>query len=814
MSTRTNTHPKRLFGISIASLVLALLSSGLALGQISLERNPRVVDQGRGWKLLEVREEGAPPGAPGELMWMVNRMGVNQLPVSQFIRNELLDDFESPPGPNTDLSREVIFVGKTMAEAVEAGTLPPGYEIYEDAAGGCFGWNTKHKTDDYQYSGWSEERNFELPGALNGNFSVEIPVEVAGAYDFTYKIKKFACVPYKFKFVSAEVNGSAELSGTNNINAEATITGHWEDEWKLFEPELAEFTVWLGPIPVFIDVTLPVHAGFELDATLTGQVEVGNDFGASGSFSYICTSDGCTGSNTFYDNFDIDDVTASIELDIYAKGSARIMAHVSIYSDSFAYVEAGLNGFVTADVWGYLGNSCGDGDGDGQNETVRALVADLNWGWDIVYGIGGFFTTDRLWYVPQDRDHLGWWDLLGQGGSTALSPMLLGPGVVEVDTAPDYTVKMRPCYPYTDGINIKMTPGEWTGPTYLDSPQTSSITVSKVFPQEGFRTIKARAQTDALGRRIKTILSRTIEVTPPCPTNTHLSVSLTDPAGGDYIWGNVQFSADANDDLGVAQVKFLINGSPVCTDSAEPWACDVDVSGYSTGNYTLKARAFGVCGNTKTSSGVNARIVSNPEMAIEEPSTGETVSGMVTVSGWATDPDGVQNLIVKIDGQNISSTYGINRNSICQSIPVNDPGCPGVGYEATFNSANYNDGSHALQVRATDASGMTTVRNRNFIIENSASEHILTVAVMNILEAEGYVWSTPGGIECGSDCEQIYNAGQTVTLHTDVENGEFLGWLGDCSGDDPDLPVLMDADKHCIARFRCELSVPECLGLP
>ena len=84
------------------------------------------------------------------------------------------------------------------------------------------------------------------------------------------------------------------------------------------------------------------------------------------------------------------------------------MLKVSLWHSSFAYAQAGAQAYARANIWGYYGNTCGDADGDGSNETVQALLAELHAGYQFAYGWDTFATDEHLAYTG-GRDWLLAW---------------------------------------------------------------------------------------------------------------------------------------------------------------------------------------------------------------------------------------------------------------------------------------------------------------------------------------------------------------------------------------------------------------------
>ena len=523
------------------------------------------VAEGDGWFQMHVYDKKNPTRGVVTDLLFVTPTGVADLPVPESEKQELLVDFglikpekddglglqpvadlpglipqlqkpvpaaaahaksscsTSPGGGPPDDGGIIIIDRNHMQEFHETKALYPDLvNSTNENAKGCFGWNNKTKTRNWSLASNTIGDSFNLGGGFTGSYQVQLPFQTTGNATLKYRVKKFACVPYKFRFSSVRAQGNASLGGNATLSASASLAYSWEKEWQVLNPHIATFSFWVGPIPVWVDVNLPTYVGLGLDAEVSANVNLEADFGANGTFDYTCTSSDCCGDENFQDHFDTSSLTASLEAKIEAEANARLMVRAELYDDSVLYGEAGIKAFVGADIWGYYGNTCGDADGNGQNETVEALVADAEAGFDWVFGIGGALAPDRDWTSTGSRFPLGFWDLLGEGGSTALSPLVSGPSSIEQGQTAAYTVKMRPCYPYSEAVNLDIDPGTWSGNPQIAQPKSAqtfmnSTTLSRAFSQAGFETVTVTATTDAKGRDLAASTSRNLQVTPGAP---------------------------------------------------------------------------------------------------------------------------------------------------------------------------------------------------------------------------------------------------------------------------------------------------------
>src|SRR5205814_4305198 len=86
------------------------------------------------------------------------------------------------------------------------------------------------------------------------------------------------------------------------------------------------------------------------------------------------------------------------------------------------------------------------------------------------------------------------------------------------------------------------------------------------------------------------------DATPP-------AVSITAPASGATVSGSVTVSASASDNVGVAGVQFLVDGTNLGSeDTSSPYSASWNTTTVGNGSHTLTATARDAAGNRTTSS--------------------------------------------------------------------------------------------------------------------------------------------------------------------------------------------------------------------
>ena len=83
-----------------------------------------------------------------------------------------------------------------------------------------------------------------------------------------------------------------------------------------------------------------------------------------------------------------------------------------------------------------------------------------------------------------------------------------------------------------------------------------------------------------------------------------------------------------------------------------------------------------------------------------------------------------------------------------------------------------------------------------------------TLSVAKNGTGSGTVTSNIPGINCGTDCQDVYSFGTGLNLTATPEQGSvFTGWSGNCTGTSTTCYVYMNADKSVIATFDIMLTV-------
>ena len=209
-------------------------------------------------------------------------------------------------------------------------------------------------------------------------------------------------------------------------------------------------------------------------------------------------------------------------------------------------------------------------------------------------------------------------------------------------------------------------------------------------------------------------------------------------------------------------------------------------------NYWSRVFALTIPSNTYTSMVIPLRpVVDQPPAANQAPvvfaglNQAVTLPSTATLAGTVTD-DGLPagGTLTKSWGKISGPTGGtVSFSNNLSLTPI-----------VTFSMA----GSYTLRLTASDG----TLSSSNDVVIAVTPQSATYTLTTNILSGSGTVTSVPAGISCGTDCQQVYSAGDSVTLTADPDTGyAFVTWLGNCAGPTPTCTLTMDTNKSADPFF-------------
>jgi hypothetical protein len=204
------------------------------------------------------------------------------------------------------------------------------------------------------------------------------------------------------------------------------------------------------------------------------------------------------------------------------------------------------------------------------------------------------------------------------------------------------------------------------------------------------------------------------------PDTTPPTVSLTAPANGSTVTGDVTLSANASDNTGVAGVQFKVDGSNVGSEvTTSPFSVTWDSTAIANGSHTITAVARDGSNNSTTSTSVTVTVANVPDttaptVSLTTPAAGSTVSGSaVNVTASASDNVSVAGVQFKLDGANL------------QAEDTSSP------YSITWDTLSTNNGTHTLTAVARDKAGNTTTSSGVSVTVSNAAAN-LTMGLTSI----------------------------------------------------------------------------------
>ncbi|HEY6414592.1 MAG TPA: Ig-like domain-containing protein [Acidimicrobiales bacterium] len=311
-----------------------------------------------------------------------------------------------------------------------------------------------------------------------------------------------------------------------------------------------------------------------------------------------------------------------------------------------------------------------------------------------------------------------------------------------------------------DGVTIG---GEDTSSPYSVSWNTRTVA-------NGSHTLTAVARDILGGQWTSNSVTVTVFNDTTAPT-----VSITSPANGATVSGTIAINANASDSVGVAGVRFRLNGANLGSeDTSAPYSVSWNTTGVANGTHTLTAVARDAAGNTRTSAPITVTVnnadTTPPTVSVTSPANGATVSGTITVTANASDNRGVVGVRFRLNGVNLGAEDTTNP------------------YSVSWNTTGVANGSHTLTAVARDAAGNT---------KTSAS---VTVTVNNAPPAD----TTPPTVSITSPANGATVSGTITVAASASDNVGVVGvefFLdGALGGDDTTAPFSIPWDTTTAAN--------------
>jgi hypothetical protein len=500
-----------------------------------------VLSTGDGWQLVQtdgvIDETQTPVSA--QLYLTNGANGLGNLPISQVLK----DDLGADPDPEAafvvdkniadEVARSIAQGSPTEAliaygEPEDTGSSAAKGATPDGIFGSCSDRDITQSKSFRYVPAYNNSRPIggtpNRPSGFTGTVSISANGQIDGRGEVKVSLKRtkifWVCVPYGVKFRSARIQGSVVLNNGATVSGSVKYSNPRQIAWEIASPVLWAQLFWAGPIPVLAVLDLPISAGFDtgdLNASVTGSLTYSGGQNIFGTLDYTCTSDNCTGTSSLQTTGAPGNqpITGSISGRFQPALNAQVAFRVYLYDPGFVHRRTGVAALLMGDLWGFYGNNCG-AHLDGHYDTVDALTFDLDWQIRVRTTVETFFTQPKykdLW--TSSRSHLGFWDLLGGSGSSAMTPMFVGAASVPAQAAQTYGVKMRPCWPYNDTVNYTVNWGDGSSQA-LSGPAGAVTVTTHTWQNPGNPQLVLTALNDSHGRNFNNkTTSDTIEVTAP-----------------------------------------------------------------------------------------------------------------------------------------------------------------------------------------------------------------------------------------------------------------------------------------------------------
>jgi hypothetical protein len=198
----------------------------------------------------------------------------------------------------------------------------------------------------------------------------------------------------------------------------------------------------------------------------------------------------------------------------------------------------------------------------------------------------------------------------------------------------------------------------------------------------------------------------------PPSENIKPTVTITSPSQDESVSGTVVIQGTASDPDGTVQsVEVSIDVNTFGTNKltvtgTTSWSAYWNTNQYTEGSHTIYTRAYdGTDFSDIKSVSVTVShppVNQAPTVTISSPTGGEIVSGTITISGSASDPDGVVSIVqIRIDSGSWVTVSGT------------------TSWSYSWDTTKVSDGSHTISVRCFDGTDYSSIDSLNVNVKNA-----------------------------------------------------------------------------------------------
>lgn len=183
---------------------------------------------------------------------------------------------------------------------------------------------------------------------------------------------------------------------------------------------------------------------------------------------------------------------------------------------------------------------------------------------------------------------------------------------------------------------------------------------------------------------------------------------LLGPSNGDTVTGFVPISVVTEDSHTVLGVDLYVDNAPIATDFAPPYEFLFDTDRYAGGVHSISAKARDSSGNVGQSGFTSVMIGhvdldrAGPQITITQPLNHSAVTGLVEVSAYATDKNGVSSIRVAAEGR-----------LLCAGAP---------NTTCDWDTRNLGTDEYVITAKATDKHGNTSIASITVTVGKPGSE--------------------------------------------------------------------------------------------